>query len=274
MKKVKERGFDTVVDVSVPGHGRDVKRARRVAEGAGINVICATGLYTYRDLPFYLWYRGPGTELGGDEPMVDMFLRDIEQGIGSNGIKAGIIKCTTDEFGVTPGIERLLRASAQVHRRTGVPITTHTHAASESGLEQQRIFREEGVDLGRVVIGHSGDSTDLDYLERLVDAGSYIGMDRFGIDIQLPTEERTATVAALCERGYADRMVLSQDFGVWMDWFGFPWDQVGQIQPNWHFTHVIDDVVPALRERGVSDEQIDQMLAGNPRAIFEAQDAY
>src|SRR4029077_19124371 len=124
-------------------------------------------------------FQGPGTELGGAEMMVDMFVKDIEEGIADTGGKAAILKCATDRPGVTPGVERVLRAVAQAHLRTGVPISTHTHAATERGLEQQRICAEEGVDLSRVVIGHSGDTTDLDYLEELIGNGSYIGMDRF-----------------------------------------------------------------------------------------------
>src|SRR5215467_553844 len=121
--------------------------------------------------------------------MVEMFVRDIREGIADTGIKAGILKCATDEPGVTKDVERILRATAQAHRRTGVPISTHTHAQRRVGLDQQRIFREEGVDLSRVDIGHSGDTTDLDYLEKLIAAGSYIGMDRFGIDTILPFAE-------------------------------------------------------------------------------------
>ena len=106
-----------------------------------------------------------------------------------------------------PRVERVLRAVAQAHRATGVPITTHTHAHTRRGLEQQRVFAEEGVDLSWVVIGHSGDTTDLDYLEELIAAGSYLGMDRFGLDNILPFEDRVDTVARMCERGHAGKII-------------------------------------------------------------------
>src|SRR5947207_7779696 len=114
--------------------------------------------------------------------MVEMFVGRIERGITDTAVKAAILTCATDEPGVTPGVERVLRAVAQAHRRTGVPISTHTHAGTRRGLEQQRIFAEEGVDLSRVVIGHCGDTTDLDYLQELIGNGSYIGMDTFVLD--------------------------------------------------------------------------------------------
>jgi phosphotriesterase-related protein len=201
-----------------------------------------------------------------------MFVNDITQGIAGTDIKAAILKCATDEPGVTPGVERVLRAVAQAHRQTGVPISTHTHAATRRGLEQQRIFAEEGVDLSRVVIGHSGDTTDLEYLEELIGAGSYIGMDRFGVDVFLGFEERVDTVAKMCERGHADKMVLSHDAACLMDWL--PEDMVSVVMPNWHYLHIHNDVIPALKERGVTDDQLTTMLVDNPRKIFESQGAY
>jgi phosphotriesterase-related protein len=204
--------------------------------------------------------------------MADLFVRDIEEGVLDTGVRAGILKCATDEPGVTEGVEAVLRAVARAHRRTGVPISTHTHAPSERGLEQQRIFEEEGVDLSRVVIGHSGDTTDADYLEKLVAKGSYIGMDRFGVDVILPFEERVRIVAEMCRRGHADRMVLSHDAMCFSDWFD--WPLVQQVTPNWVYTHITDDVVPALEKEGVTEDQVRQMLVGNPRRIFEAQGAY
>ncbi len=272
LNELKSRGVDSIVDLTVIGLGRYIPRIERIARETSINIIVATGVYTYNDVPMYFHFQGPGTELGGPELMTDMFVKDIEEGIAGTNVKAAILKCATDQPGVTPGVERVLRAVAQAHRRTGVPITTHTHAPTMRGLEQQRIFEEEGVDLSRVIIGHSGDTTDLDYLEKLIARGSYIGMDRFGIDVLLPFEDRVNTVARLCERGHADRMVLSQDAACFNDWL--PEAALPEVLPNWHYLHIHNDVIPALKERGVTDEQIHTMLVENPRKIFERQGAY
>lgn len=272
LNELKARGVDTIVDLTVIGLGRYVPRIRRVAEQTALNIIVATGVYTYNDVPMYFHFQGPGTELGGPEMMVDMFVRDITEGIADTGVKAAILKCATDEPGMTTGVERVLRAVAHAHRRTGVPISTHTHARTRRGLEQQRVFAEEGVDLSRVVIGHSGDTTDIDYLEELMANGSYIGMDRFGLDVLLPFEDRVATVATLCERGRADRMVLSHDAACFNDWL--PEAALPVVTPNWHYLHIHNDVIPALKERGVTDEQLHRMLVDNPREVFEKQGAY
>jgi phosphotriesterase-related protein len=272
MNELKARGVDSVVDLTVIGLGRYIPRIQRIAAETQINIIVATGVYTYNDVPFYFHFRGPGTELGGPEMMTEMFVRDIAEGIAGTGVKAAILKCATDKPGVTPGIERVLRATAQAHRRTGVPISTHTHAHTRRGLEQQRIFAEEGVDLSRVVIGHSGDTTDIAYLEELIANGSYIGMDRFGIDVLLPFEDRVNTVAKLCERGHAGKMVLSHDAACFNHWL--PEASLPAVLPNWHYLHIHNDVIPALKSRGVTDQQLHTMLVENPRKIFETQGPY
>ncbi|HVM41711.1 MAG TPA: phosphotriesterase-related protein [Acidimicrobiia bacterium] len=271
LEALKDAGIDSLVDLTVIGLGRYVPRIERIAEQTRLNILVATGLYTYRDVPLWVHFRG----LFSGDPvtlLADMFVRDIEEGIPGTDVHAAVLKCATDEHGVTEGVETVLRAAARAHRRTGVPISTHTHAPSEQGLAQQRIFEEEGVELSRVVIGHSGDSTDVDYLERLIEGGSYLGMDRFGVDLLLPFEERVAIVATMCERGHADKMVLSHDAACHMDWF--PDDLLAAGAPNWHFLHITNDVIPALKERGVTDEQIHTMLVDNPRRIFSTTGAY
>lgn len=272
LNELKARGVDSIVDLTVIGLGRYIPRIQEIARQTAINIVVATGVYTYHDAPLYFHFRGPGTVLDGPELMTEMFVRDITQGIAETGVRAGILKCATDEPGVTKDVERILRATAQAHRQTGVPISTHTHAGKRVGLDQQKIFREEGVDLSRVVIGHSGDTTDLKYLEELVGNGSYIGMDRFGIDTILPFEDRVKTVAEMCRRGHAAKMVLSHDAACYNHWL--PERPLPMMLPRWHYLHIHNDVIPALKKQGVTDEELRTMLVVNPRKIFEQQGAY
>ena len=272
LEALKARGVDTLVDVTVVGLGRDIPRIQRSAAQTTLQIVVATGLYIYNDLPLFFHLRGPGTAFGGPEVMVDMFVRDITEGIAGTGVKAAILKCTTEADGRTPGAERLLRAVARAHRLTGVPITTHTHPATYRGRDQQRVFREEGVDLTRVVIGHSGDSCDLDYVRELMDNGSTIGMDRFGIGFPLSFEDRVNTVARLCAAGYADRMTLSHDYSCFLDLFD---DDVRALHfPGWSYTYIFDHVLPALTQRGVTDAQAHQMLVTNPQRILGLRGPY
>ncbi|ALG11260.1 phosphotriesterase family protein [Kibdelosporangium phytohabitans] len=263
---LKATGVDTIVDPTVLGLGRDIELVARVNAAADINIVPATGLYTYNDVPFFLHFHGPGTLLGGDEVLVDLFVRDITEGISGTGIKAAFLKCAIQDT-LSPGVERVMVAVAEAHKRTGAPIMVHTSAPDRTGLVAQEVFRREGVDLGNVVIGHSGDTEDLDYLRELVDNGSYLGMDRFGLDILLPTDARVATVTALAGQGLADRMMLAHDASCHFDWFPPGLREVAA--PNWHYAFIHDTVIPALREAGVTDEQLHTMLVDNPRRYFE-----
>ena len=251
-----DRGVKTICDPSVMEHDRDVRFQAEIASEAGVQLVVATGIYTYHYLPEHFRNR----EI---EYMVEQFVRDIEEGIQGTDIKAAFIKCCTDQQGVTDDVEKVLRAAARASKQTGRPIMTHSHAASGAGIAQMGIFLEEEVDPARVLIGHTGDVDSIHYIETLLAMGPFIGMDRYGLDILLPTERRNWTVTELCSRGYEDRMLLSQDACCTIDWY--PPELVQQMAPNWHMTYLLDDVIPALKESGVTDDQVTTMMEDNPR---------
>src|SRR5215475_7106263 len=165
MADLYSRGIRTIVDLTTVDLGRDIDLIVSVARRSRVNVIVATGVW---------WMPQRYFSVHGVDHVAELFIRDITQGIGTTGVKASIIKCATDTAGVTPVIENILRASARAQKATGVPISTHTWAQGRSGEAQQAIFAQEGVDLRRVIIGHSGDSDDLGYLRGLMDRGSTI----------------------------------------------------------------------------------------------------
>lgn len=260
-------GIDTIVDPTVDGLGRDIGRIVTINEAVpDLNIVVATGVYTYSDVPGFFAHRGPGGLPGLPEVMTPLFVRDLTEGCQGTEVKAAFLKCAIDHHGLTTGVERVMRACAQAALETGRPLMVHTHPGSETGSEVQKVLGEEGLDPSKVLLAHSGDSTDADHLSALAEAGFLLGMDRFGIDIALAFEDRVGIVAELARRGYAERMVLSQDAACYIDWVA---PDLLDFMPNWNYLHVQRDVVPALQERGVSDEQVDAMLVGNPRRFFE-----
>jgi len=268
--QLKRAGVDTILDMTVPGLGRDPALVARAAQGTGMQVMFATGYYTYDNLSFPFQFRGPGKVLDNDDRVLEsLFERDVTTGIGDTGIRAAVLKVVTDEQGMTADVERLTRAIANVHLRTSTAICTHAHAPSKRGLDQQRIFAEHGVDLGRVMIGHSNETTDLGYLERVIDNGSYLGWDRCGLDVAVPLADQLDTLAELCKRGHANRLMLSHDKASFTDWFSNAETDV--VLPNWQFTYIHSGVLPGLRDRGVPDDQIEQILVGNPRDFFSGR---
>lgn len=267
LNELKGLGIDTILDPTVLGLGRYIPRIKRIAEQTDLNIVVATGLYTYNEIPFQFHYTGPGLLFDVPEPLTELFVKDLQQGIADTGVRAGFLKCAIEEQGLTPGVERAMRAVGQASVQTGAPITVHTNPHTQSGLVAQQVLREEGVDLGKVVIGHSGDCTDLDYLTALAEAGSYLGMDRFGLDVLLPFEDRINTVLELLRRGYAERIVIAHDASCFIDWFD-P-DAKAQVVPQWNYRHISEDVVPALLAGGASESDIETILVKNPRDYFE-----
>jgi phosphotriesterase-related protein len=261
-----ERGVKTIGEPTAMFGGRDVRFSRRVAEETGLQVVPCTGIYTYDYLPPYFMFRG-------EDAMADLFVHDIEEGIQGTDIKAAFLKCAADEPGVTPNVEKVHRAIARASVRTDTPIMAHSRPASETGPRQVEIFLEEGVPPERIQIAHTGDTDDLDYIEGLLEKGVYIGMDRYGLELFLPMEQRNATVTALLERGYAERMFLSQDFCATIDWYP---PEVGKqllesgAAKDWSMTLVHDQVIPTLKESGMTDEQLQTMLVENPKRWLTA----
>ena len=257
IRRAMEHGVRTFVDPACMDIGRDAQLAVEVTEATGIQMVLCTGIYgaRYTYLPQHLFYRDV-------DYLVEAFVHDIEVGIQGTGVKAAFLKCAVDEPGITDDVEKVLRAVAKTSLRTGRPIMAHTHPATKRGLEVMDLFDEEGVEPAQVQLAHTGDTDDLDHIEELLARGPWIGMDRYGLDIILPTEQRNATVIELCRRGHADRMMLSHDACATIDWF--PPELIVQMAPNWHFTYIFETVLDQLREGGVSDAQIDQMLVANP----------
>jgi phosphotriesterase-related protein len=264
-RAVAGHGIKTVVEPSAMFLTRDARFSKRVADESGLNIILATGVYTYDHLPQPLMNRT-------EDQIAEIFVHEIENGIQGTDIKPAFIKCAADEPGVTPNVEKIHRAAARASLQTGRPIMAHSRPASETGLDQMRVFTEEGVDPAKVQIAHTGDTENLDYIEKLLDTGCWIGLDRYGLDIFLPTERRNATTLALLERGYVERMFLSQDFCSTLDWFTAEVAEILRASevPNWSMTFLFEQVIPTLKEGGMTDEQLGQMMEENPKIWLSA----
>ena len=262
---VVSHGVKTVVEPSAMFLGRDAAFSKRIADESGLNVILATGIYTYDHLPQVLFNRD-------EDAIAAIFVHELEHGIQGTPIKPAFIKCAADAPGVTPNVEKVHRAAARASNQTGKPIMAHSHPSSGTGIEQMRIFVEEGVDPAKVQIAHTGDTDDLDYIERLLATGCWIGMDRYGLDLFLPTEPRNVTVLALLEKGHADRMFLSQDYCSSIDWFPREMQEYLQANevPKWSMTFLFEEVIPELKQRGMTDDHVDQMMVENPKRWLTA----
>ena len=182
LRRLKAAGIDSIIDLTPFDLGRQMRLFERVAEAdTSVHVVCATGVYRW--VPAYFLGRDP-------DDIAEYFVREIEDGLEGTGIKPGIIKLAWDlEYRLSEPslpsdprrmLEATARAAARAATATGIPISCHTLARDELGTPLLDIFEDEGLDPAAVTIGHSNDSTDMDYLKRIAARGANVGLDRYG----------------------------------------------------------------------------------------------
>lgn len=262
LKEAHGEGLRSIIDVTTIDLGRDIRMLEEVSRESGVHIICATG--TWRDIPRVFWAASP-------DDVAALYIREIQEGIEGTGIKAGIIKVANDMGGVTEEGEIILRAAARAQKATGVPISTHTWAPERVGEQQVRIFEDEGVDLTKVYVGHSNDTTDTEYLIGLLEKGVWIGLDRYpGSRPELPNwEARTETAYKLIEAGYANKIMLGHDWSVTLMLAHKEARAARDVANPDGYLFITRNVLPRLRELGATEDDIQNIMVNNPRRFFE-----
>jgi len=271
-------GGDTVVDLTPKHTGGDPERIRAVGRETGVQFIHGTSFYTRAAHPKRLDSM--------DEAEIEAeFVSDVRDGIGDTDVRAGIV----GEIGVSGTIhdaeEKVLRAGARAALRTGAPVNVHppggkpdmppdnrldgSYARSRWALEVMDILEAEGLPPERVVMSHM-DATlfeDVEYQKQLADRGTVLEFDLWGNENYMaaygdgyPSDEwRIETVLELIDEGYADQLVFAHDicFKVLRRKYG-----------GFGYGHILENVVPRLRRRGVERDVIDRILVDNPRRVL------
>lgn len=267
LQELRDLGVGTFVDPCPMDLGRDVEFLAEASQRSGLRIVCTTGAYfeaegntfTFRQLPV--------------EEITEIYVREIEDGIGDTGIKAGAIKIATGSRVVSPYERKLVTAGARAARQTGVPIISHTQDAS-CGHDQIDIVTGEGVSADRLLVGHSDGTPDHWYQRALAERGAYVGFDRFGISLFQPDEVRIRNILKLAEAGHLERILVSHDSIVC--WLGRPvpfansFEQLLEMLPKWRSTYIFREVIPRLREGGLSERDVETILVDNPGRLFAA----
>ena len=260
LSAVREAGIRTIVDPTVPGLGRYIPRMQKLNAAVDLNIVVASGVYAFLELPNFLAYRSV-------DAIAELFVREIQEGIDDTGVKAAFLKCAVERHGVIGDIPRTLAAIAAAAVETGVPVMVHTNAEARTGLDALEALTGHGVKPQRIVIAHAGDSNDLGYLRAIADSGAWLGCDRFGIEHFNPLADRIKTLLALLAEGYGSRVHLSHDAACFLDFFvGNPF--FAEEKPD--YLLISNRVLPALRQEGVTQAQIDEMMIENPRRFLTA----
>ena len=257
-------GIRSMVDPCASDLGRDVEFCAEVSQAAGFPIVAASGLYNEALGGGAYWkIRGMLATSCADE-MAEVFIHELTEGIGSTGIRTGIIKIASGSGAITKYERTIFEAAAKASKETGAPITTHTDDG-RLGVEQQELLATHGVPAHHVIIGHVCGTGDAAYHQRLVEGGTYLGFDRFGITSSNSDEVRVASLLELMKSGATSRVVVSHDT-VWC-WRGRPFKD----DPNWTPGQFCRRIVPMLRAGGATDAQIDTLLVDNPRRYFAGE---
>jgi len=261
LTQAKEGGIDTVVDATTLDLGRDVTVLAEASRRTGVNIIACTGWWL--DMPRFL------AGVSADQ-FAQLFIREIEEGIADTDIKAGILKAASDILGVTQGEEAVLRGVARAHLKTNVPIMLHSYSPGQVGRQQLAILKEEGVNLRRVKMDHSNDTTDVEYLTWLLEQGCYLGLDRYPGRNASPLA-RTKTMKALLDAGYAERLLPSHDWSLVQVMAEAPLISPEEREERnpYGYLYMKKVVFLQLQEMGVSEAVLNSLCVDGPRNFFE-----
>ncbi len=268
IKAAKAVGIQTIVDAT-PNDvgGRNPELYKKLAKKTGINIICSTGLYTEHEGSPAYWKTRVMWGADISKMIAELFIKEITEGIGKSGIKAGVIKVGTGAE-MTPYEASVLKAAVMAQKATGVPIITHTDGPT-GGVEQAEFFIKEGADLKKVLIGHVSNSKDIEYHKAILAKGVYVGFDRIGLDIITPLDVNAKNIAELCKLGYANKIILSHDtVNFWLGRQITVPEKAMPLFANWRIDTISLRLIPALKKLGVTDAQIQTMMVDNPRNLF------
>lgn len=250
LARFKDAGGNCVVEVTCMGAGRDPEALKRISAETGVHIVMGTGWYREAVYPEYVFQKNPNE-------LADILIGEIREGVGGTGIQPGVIgEIGTERHHISPAQERVFRAAARAHLETGAPISTHTTHFGELAMEQLALLQEEGVDPGRIIIGHLGDRRGADCLLPIAETGAYLDIDNIGFEAPYQTqEERARNVKCLIERGYLEQILLSMDIctNSQLHYFGGP-----------GYGYLLTKFLPLLEETGVSRREIEVMMVENP----------
>lgn len=271
LQELRDKGVSTMVDPCPVELGRDPELYAEVSEKSGVNIIFATGFYMEDSgLPPY-WRARDAQEIA------DFYLHELSEGVGKTGFRPGVIKAATGVT-VTANERKVLAGAALAQKQAGVAIITHTEH-SLHGDVQQDIFEQNGADLSRVMIGHQDEQESAEPIIRLAERGTFVGIDRVGLEILAPDTRRADHVATLIERGHIGKVCLSQDCVCTMSAPRFPFAlppgftmTPGEFMlSNKPLSYVVTDFADLLRERGVTEAQLDTIFRDNPRRLLTGE---
>jgi predicted metal-dependent phosphotriesterase family hydrolase len=254
LRRYRAAGGTSLCDPTNIGLGRDPVALRRISEASGVNIVMGAGWYREITYPADLDRRST-------DDLADQLVRELDVGVDGTAIRAGFIgEIGTERGSISPLEERVFRAAARAHRRTGCPVMTHTTHFGELALEQLALLAEAGVRADRVIVSHMGDRREQRPLLAVAATGAWLSIDNLGFVVNYaPLDVRADNVARLWAEGYGSRVLLGNDTC-----------ETGQLVANGGpgYANVLERVRPLLAARGITDEQFHAMTVENPARAY------
>lgn len=252
----RDAGGRTLVDCTSEGLGRRPEALRRVSEATGVAIVMGTGHYRR---PYLDEARIDASSV---DELADGMVHDLQVGVAGTGIRAGVIGEIGCDRVISAVEERVFRAAARAHRRTGVTITTHA-ARWPVGDAQLDLLAEEGVDPGRVIIGHCDMVPDPAYHLRLARRGAWVQFDTIQGIHEVDTRRRLAWIGALADAGLEGRLLLSHDVCLTSDLaaYGGP-----------GYAYLLTGFRERLADAGFPDTLFTKLMVDNPRRALAGAD--
>ncbi|NEU32125.1 phosphotriesterase [bacterium LRH843] len=257
LQELKSYGVDCIVDPCPMELGRDPELMAEVSQRSGVYVVCSTG--------FDLEVRGKlfAIERLSSEEILEIYMKEIVDGIGDTGILPGIIKAATGHNIITEYEQKCLQAASKASISSGLPIITHTEFGT-MGIEQIQLFKTNGVTPGKCIIGHCCANHNTDYHVGIMNHGAIVGFDRFGNEHFSEDKSRINTLYNLLEMGYSEQIIISCDsVCTYLGRFPFKVEY-----ENWHPRFLFNTVIPQLKDMGIHERDIQNLIKNNPKRYF------
>ena len=243
-----------LVEATAPEFGRDPVGLRALSQQTGLHIIATTG-----HVAEAYWRGVLDLDHVSDDEMTENFVRELVEGVGATGVRAGIIKAGSSLNQITPTERRVLRPAAAAQRATGASITTHTTAGTQA-MDQVAVLEAAGANLARVCIGHVDRRLVWDEHLELVRTGVYLGYDQISKDKYEPDHRRAEFIARLCEAGFGDRICLSGDLArrsYLRAWGGGP-----------GYAYILEGFMALLATVGLDAHERRRLLVENPARLL------
>lgn len=260
LEAFRTRGGATLVDATNASLGRDPFALRRLARATGLHLVMGSGYYTEISL-------GAAFAARGTSEIAEEIVRDVRDGVGGSGVRAGLIGEIGTGSPITPNEDRSLRGAARAHAETGAPLMVHLDGWGREGHRVLDIVEEEGGNPGRTILCHMNPSwEDRAYQHGLASRGAYIEYDMMGMTYVYPPGKAAPDdvsalkgIAALFAAGHGERVLMSQD--VFLKSMLRRYGGLG-------YTHVFDDLAPLYADAGLGAEELGLVLVENPARVL------